>query len=412
MKFRHRSSLFLLLLTLSMAFAAPLGALAYNSVDPPIAAVQTADIALLSRMTGGAIPSSPGFDGCSVESAGELMTAGRVISSGSAFVKFFGLFPAVDDRISAEYPPSAYWAFGQDLSIYRWSTTNCDYTAYPSISWNHVLAATFHNTTSTYQNPSSRPSSLPARTLADLGYANGIERLNASIASTLTVSYRVVQCCVGSPNCNENEETVRIRCNEAKDYAVEGVSVSRLRVSPPVKEQWYQDNRFENAVVAQRTFYKGTAYVNGQQFASFKIHNFSVYQDPHGFQRIYSTNINQNQNMTISELISNQTHDWVLESGAFSTYYQLNSSYEGLGWNNLTIEIVDFFGRTFNYTDEIHSRKLSYNENLSEDTQPTAKEDLRPSKGWDGGDYKLMEIVASGSFVGLLVAIFMLKRRG
>lgn len=405
-------SVFLLILLVGSWIAVPVGTLSYISSDPPIATVQTGNIALLARFTGGPIAGSNGFDNCFVESAGERMTASRVIASGSAFVRIFGLFPAIDDRISASYPPSAYWAFGQDMRTYQWSTENCDYRAYPSVTWNHRLDFTFLNSTQTVQNPSSRPTGLPSKTIADLAYGNGITVINASVMSTMDINYRIIQCCVGSPDCADEYETIRVRCKDSKEYRAEGFPISRLRVSPPVREQWYQDNRFDNAVVAQRRFYKGAAYLNGEVFATFKLHNFSVYQDQYGFQRIYTAEIEQNINMTANEAVSNQTHEWILMPGSFSTYYQLNTSYDGIGWNNLTLELYDQFGHAFNYTDEIHSRKLSYDENLSEDALPTAGDDLRPSRSWDGGSYDLTEIAVSGAFVGILIAIFMLRRKG
>ncbi|MBI5051563.1 hypothetical protein HZC08_02275, partial [Candidatus Micrarchaeota archaeon] len=162
--------------------------------------------------------------------------------------------------------------------------------------------------------------------------------------------------CDGNPEKQEYAVAITRNAN----YSVEGGPVRFFLSAPLLNEQWYQNNHFDNLILTKRKIYDAEIYLNNKSTGYSEIYRFGVSTDSLGFQRIYSIPNSSGFNLQHSEL--NESYfpkQLELEKEFFSYIYPLNSTYSGIGENELLLTVKDHFGNNFTSKKFLYSRFLT-----------------------------------------------------
>ena len=150
----------------------------------------------------------------------------------------------------------------------------------------------------------------------------------------------------------------------------------RLRASHAIsqkhatlREQWYKNNLFDNAVLSKRRFYKGGISLNGTSVGNFSLRAFNISTDSFGFQKIVSVPQPEFANVSVFEGdIGAVPIPLNSDNSSFAYSYEVNltAPYSGIGKNNLSLSLSDDFGFAFTTEKEILSRAMTFDGNKSE----------------------------------------------
>ena len=184
-------------------------------------------------------------------------------------------------------------------------------------------------------------------------------------------------------------------------YKLEGGNLLFFLSKPVLKEQWHKNNHFDSVILSKRRFYKGEIFKNEEQLHSAQLYLFDTSYDQYGLLDIILVK-NISNELLLSEVIA-YNFPVPLESTneSFSYVYMFNSTYEGIGKNNLTVKLYDTFGNEFTQTYEITSKMIGFGGNNSE--EGVADEYTRKSASF--GTEELVLILVPTSIIGILFII-------
>ncbi len=219
-------------------------------------------------------------------------------------------------------------------------------------------------------------------------------------------------------------------------YPVAGKNRLFFLVAPILREQWYRNNHFDVIVLSQSPLYQANTYLNSNITRNLTLRNYDINETQYGLERIVSniTYLQPPANLTTPENPDNQTNStnstnstigWQMVEGfsenfnltspylledqnhSFAYIYVFNSTYDGLGINNLSIIVYDSFGQMGGYSENITSNMLSFNNQTAENGAPINSTFARKSKGFDYG--VLSPVQMSLGLVALLVILMFLN---
>jgi hypothetical protein len=404
---------------IAFIFIAVLALVFANYTDPPISLVSEHNnaISLID------IVPDAGFGTCTVESDTSLLAGRSAVEA--LELKVVSLFPAVDNRISSAFPPSAYWAFGEKhKESISWETelsgNTCTSNAY-FVKSNHSTRIGFMIGNNTYYAADEAdPMSMPSEAAAMLETANGKNltvRMDGNAVFTYDLEVYSVVCTPNSGcSCEKNsqasgEKNLTFHCENSVDYEIETQPIVRLLQKPVLKEQWYKNNHFDNLVLANRKIYKAGVEINGSQFGAVTFYSFDVKMDKYGLESIvtidaYSANGAEGKESTVNAV----PVPLQVKNDTFRYAYEVNSSYSGLGWNTLTLKAYDDFGQEMEADEQILSRELSFSGNISESNSETKNtQTLRPSSEWSPLTYNLAFITLGAVGMLAIFAVFRMR---
>ena len=231
-------------------------------------------------------------------------------------------------------------------------------------------------------------------------------------------------CVNGSCDCVDafhSDEMVSITVGgkDTKEYFVDAGVPEFMVVKPLLGEQWHMNNRFDCLVFSKRKIYYGEKFLDGNSSAEARIYNFSIMEDALGVWHIEAEEVSNFSNMSFAEEDGGVYSPVPLlqENESFAFAYLSYFAYGGVGRHNLTVEVKDWYGNGFNYTEEILSRKLSHSGGYGEDGLPVSGSgDYRPSYAAPEGE--LGKVLIPSNILAVLIVLASVsifwarKRRG
>lgn len=185
-------------------------------------------------------------------------------------------------------------------------------------------------------------------------------------------------------------------------YPVDGRHKLIFTVAPVMNEQWYKNNKFDNIVLSQSRIYKASVLMNGELEEEFTLYGFNITENPSGLQEIISIENESSAFMGMFDVNPN-----VLDEGnqSYAYVYQFNYSYEGLGENELRLNIKDIYGNELNKTEVILSRQISYSGNKTETGSEYEFETTRKSAVFETDSLTLIRVGLG--MLGVFVIVFL-----
>ncbi len=346
--------------------------------DPPLSSVVSNNAQVASTLS--SVPVSQMQ--CSVTSDPPGI-ASNVVQAAAIFP--VGAYPSVDNRISVGYIPQVAWAWGEQHSgFYEWQTslggTTCtgsasfvNRTIYPNILYSFKGSGWVDTTP-------GMPATIPSAVTSALSATNGSDNLSITAGGTIILTYDIDKntvVCTESTGCTceydyiaSGLKNLTLSCGSTINYAVEGGEPLFFLERPLLREQWYKNNLFDNAVLSKQRFYKGGISLNGTSVGNFSLRAFNISTDSFGFQKIVSVPLIVFANVSVFEgnigAVPIQLNS---DNGSFAYSYEVNltAPYSGIGLNNLSLVLVDDFGFSFETEKQILSRTLTFDGNKSED---------------------------------------------
>lgn len=236
---------------------------------------------------------------------------------------------------------------------------------------------------------------VPTDILEAMKDSSGADTLNVKVDGNITFVYEINDRGFGTGDCTSNyvNYPAPLSFSTNRSFQVAGTHRLFFLRSPVLGEQWYRNNRFNLLVLSQAPLYSASAYLNGGLLHEFDIRNFTVLTDGYGIQQIVSNKSDKTNESGWSES-KNLTTPTPLESEnrSFAFIYEFNSSYEGLGRNNLSLSVNDSFLAHDEYNITLLSRMLSYNGTLSENGTRLDPETSRRSTSFGIGSLSYLHM--------------------
>ena len=303
----------------------------------------------------------------------------------AADARLIKLDPSVDNFISAEKPPKLIWVWAEkhaeevNLAADMESCNDGVNLRFKSMSINPVIEFLFNSNNKMINDSSSFSIDLPFST-EELSITAPYQNITISLSGEFNflydrtvLHYQYLPCSEGgaAEGCVATCELYSVESDVASfsrqfssvlNYNVEGGNTLFFLTKPVLREQWYRNNKFNNIVFSNRVFYKAVASFNDENISNTSIYDFDIYNDSLGI--FYIKTLNKNNTNSTNLLMSEEIdlfspHTIQQQSYSFSYLYQVNTTYAGVGENNITLRMVDRFLNSFDSKNEINSRMLS-----------------------------------------------------
>lgn len=257
-----------------------------------------------------------------------------------------------------------------------------------------------------FDNALTNTVSIPPEIESAMENASGNENLTVVFNGTATMVYGIDNRSSGGTSCISRFSTASktVYFGENKTYPVEGKHKLVFTVSPLLDEQWYKNNRFDNAVLSQSRLYKGKVYLDGGVEKEFSLYVFNVTENSFGLKEIIS--IPSNDSNVFAGVVDVNPYQLDESNQSYAFFYQFNFSYPGLGEKELALNVKDFFGNEKTINRTITSRQLSYNSNQTETGGNFDPETTRKSAPYTEDSLEFLEI--GFGMVGVLLVLLLL----
>jgi hypothetical protein len=201
-----------------------------------------------------------------------------------------------------------------------------------------------------------------------------------------------------------NSSRLTFHINDEKSYRVEGKQKIFFLEAPVLREQWFRSNRFNVGVFSQSQVHKSASFLNNNLSCTFDTADFEVATGDGELEQI--TSVRSATNATC--LQANYTATPLSEDNSTFGYYCLfPCSYEGIGRNNLSIEVSDYWKNNESYDEVILSRSLSYS-NKSNELGNSISANDRPSASVRPSELSFVSI--SAGMLGVLLLVLLANR--
>ncbi len=314
-------------------------------------------------------------------------TVGDPIEAAGA--KLIKLDPSVDDAVSDGLPPKVIWVWAESHAQSVSQSPDLQKCSDGiTLDFKERTISALFNFSLGSQSRTSASTELMLDvpfSAQELGAAGPYENLSVTLDSELdfiygktTYHYVYLPCSEGGgkdicvPECvlysiNAGEANFSRKFHSAMNYTVESGQVLFFLSKPVLGEQWYRNNLFDALAFSKRIFYKAVAKMNDEEIGNATSYLFDFYNDSLGIYYIKTVGDRKGNNSILAEHRS-IFYPKTIENASdrFSYLYEINSSYSGIGKNNLTVILFDRFGKSFRKTYEIKSRALTYGGNKVE----------------------------------------------
>ncbi|MBI5227953.1 hypothetical protein HY988_05175 [Candidatus Micrarchaeota archaeon] len=264
---------------------------------------------------------------------------------------------------------------------------------------------------------SSSAVQIPQNVFAAMNDSSGADLLFLNISGTAEFVYGIDdrKPAIGSCSDNFTTQSFSIPIAIKRNFSVSGRGKLFFLTAPITREQWVRDNHFDNIILSQSELYHVDIFLNNNKTHNITLRTFDLVNDRYGLMRIVSNKSDQTSSALADQGIllfenknfTNPPNPVPLELGnsSFAYIYYINSTYAGLGENNLTISVNDSFLGAANRTEVLTSKFLSYDGTHLENGGSFNYSTTRKSASFDVG--VLNPITLSALFVGvILFAIF------
>ncbi|MDD5023009.1 MAG: hypothetical protein PHU63_02470 [Candidatus ainarchaeum sp.] len=317
--------------------------------------------------------------------------------------------PSIDKMVPSSEILYLFWT--ADFSIYETRPSFCG-LKFVSNSIHYTITFSFKN----YSNISSgntpylsevpKAIQIPINTelLNQVQYDDNLSvELSWKIVS-LFRDYSIIEIPPFGFTCAPGEEfEVITQGTDYLRYQVHGGENLYFLSKPVLFEQWKENNHFDSVLFSNRKFYHYSIIMNNTTIDSENIYFFDIIENSSGIRYVTSIeNFSQNKNYS-------EFHDFFYpyplekQNNTFAFAYFFNYTYNGIGKNNLTLVLVDFFGNTHSFNSEITSKQFTHSGyyNNSEYYYPSIK--------YIKSDLNIA--VLSLSFISLILLLIFIKNR-
>jgi hypothetical protein len=245
---------------------------------------------------------------------------------------------------------------------------------------------------------------VPDSVLATARDSSGTGNLTVTIRGIVRASYELDNPANSDASCVDNityAAAVLPIPSTTHSFRVYGRKKLFFLQAPVLREQWFRNNRFDVIVLSQAPIYHAEVRLNNNLSENISMERFMMDNStgPYGLWEAFSAPFNPiaagdnstNQTNSTNETWPGQAlpqlrsgQHWSeypmnssitpspLEesSNAFSYAYGFNSSYEGIGANNLSLAVWDVCGGNGSVSEPISSRMLSYGGTTLENGSP------------------------------------------
>lgn len=302
-----------------------------------------------------------------------------------------GLDPVVDNTISSDRLPKLLWVWAEEhepnlLSPY--DPQKCaDGFPTESVSLNFIsynfspsFNFSFKNKTKTLGGNLQEIFEIPFNAL-EFSSGNGYDNLSISLNGNFTFTYNKIvskyePLGIFQPSCElysiENSIETFVRpVSYTISYNVESGSVLFFLRAPVLREQWFKNNVFNEIIISKRAFYNSKIFLNDERISQANMYVFDIKENKFGMKYTKSIPMKNATNMLYSENFTNITPIPIEKTKeSFSYVYEFNTTYNGVGRNNITLKIRDRFLNSFEVSESILSRGLTYDNNKIENSFP------------------------------------------
>ena len=322
--------------------------------------------------------------------------------------KLLGVFPSVDDRISVEEENTLIWTWGTKFLRSGYSDPDEDGCRDYFILMNYTIEPKI-----TFEYNGERRVSYSKESRISIPFSQS--ELNTENAEKMLITldwhtkfnYTVddyIPYCSGNSSCYCKFGKTTVKVYETSmvnniSYYVEGGNPLFFMNKPLLKEQWYNNNHFDNVILSRRRIHSAEVMLNGEKFGDVCFYDYYIGVNEMNFSllRVYSNYSYYNSNLSAHMSLANTTPNVLMEvNESFIYAYQFNSTYDGIGWNNLSLKVYDQFYQEFESGSEILSRMIGYG-------------DVGSNEDYRGNTlFKLDELnpyVTSGSILVFLIII-------
>lgn len=208
--------------------------------------------------------------------------------------------------------------------------------------------------------------SIPDRIREAMQNSSGNENLTLVLNGTATLVYEFDNRVPSGGPCTHGYSVIsrKVKINGNASYRVEGENKLFFMTSPILNEQWFRNNRFDNVVLSQSKIYHANIMRNGIEAKNFTVCSFDTKKNSFGITEIVS--VPMEDAGAFAGIVNVTPIQLEMKNQTYAFLYQFNYSYEGIGRNNFTIKVRDFFGGEENKTEKITSKELSYDSNKTE----------------------------------------------
>ncbi len=235
--------------------------------------------------------------------------------------------------------------------------------------------------------------------------ASGLKNLSINLGGKIRLWYvlndrRPYRFGLGCGDGLVNTSKLVFHINDTREYRVEGGDKLFFLEAPVLREQWFRSNKFEMGVFSQSRLYEAEISLNKERICHFNDVDFELFTNRRGIQSIRTTGKHPIANYTATPLSRN--------NNTLGYYYLFSCRYEGLGKNNLSIDICDYYGYGASSNESILSRRLSYGNKTDELGMPVKPSITRPSAVV--GKDSLGLITISAGMLGMLIILLLANR--
>ncbi len=304
---------------------------------------------------------SPSLDGVSCSAAEPSVIFARGLSAGH--------LTSLPSEGYPDFPCDRAW-FEESTMEYAW---RCDFDGDNCAEYENRTYADYSlNVTFAFRNVSeSVPFSstlmgVPANVSAAMADASGAENLTVSINGTVRVIYEINDRSMDF-DCHDNFTQVEVPIHVQANASFRAGGAGKLFFlrAPILREQWYRNNRFDVIALSQCPLYSASISLNNGSLRNITLRTFNITTDEYNISRLESAPA---PGGGWSESSAEPASPIPLEAGASSYLYayEFNSTYAGLGENNLSLSITDAAMQNASFNDTLLSRMLTHSGNISE----------------------------------------------
>ncbi|MEM2948007.1 MAG: hypothetical protein QXG02_00570 [Candidatus Anstonellales archaeon] len=343
-----------------------------------------------------------------------------------ASMKLLTIDPSIDDRIAAEDMHYLIWTWGEHHGddLHKDVGGGCDghknenvlvSKGKPKVSGN--ITFSFMGRKKTVEiNPDETRIQVPFAT-HDLWMTNGHSELKATLDGQIEFPYTLKKI-RWHEECDEDEEGGE-DCHCEKDvfiedativkefyssiaYTVEGGNVVFFTFQPPIGEQWYVNNHFNNLIFSKRKFYRFVFYIDGMEYGRRQLYTFDTHDDVYDVWYIESERDEYGDGESEETWYKQNVKPYLIEEIPETFCYIYRSDfphYPSFGPKIISTEAYDHFLRTYKY-----DRFIAHRENTAGNYYGDAF--YRPSVSYDYGKINMIYFVFPFLLVILIVLIF------
>lgn len=298
-----------------------------------------------------------------------------------AEAELVAVYPSVDERLSSERASKALWRYAAEHSDQSKTVTDeygCKsyyHKTFESFSLSSNLTLKWRNSTYMLENITADPVELPASVLQEAEGGNITLILDTEMVFEYSFDKTVGQhvCVNDSCYCQETSypsETIPLprSITSNRTYEVEGGSLLHFLSKPVLREQWASDASFEDLVFSDRKFYRALLSRGNETLAQADFYAFNITNDSFGAWSINSSPVSDFVNMSEAENRIDAIPKAV-EAGSKSFFYVyvFDASPQGLGWQNVSINLTDDFSNNFSKQFAFANRLLTFANSTAED---------------------------------------------